>query len=152
MQARMAELELKVKEKTRIAQTLREEEAKKAEQANKARAELQHLIGEKNILQGQHAEVMKTFKEKHGNKTGPNAIDAMNGLNATDAQRYELMMQDIATDQAPSWANLPFLSRGDASATPNDPKAALQREIDALRLEKTEFAQELEKATNLLKL
>ena len=52
MQARMAELELKVKEKTRIAQTLREEEAKKAEQANKARAELQHLTGEKNTLQG----------------------------------------------------------------------------------------------------
>jgi hypothetical protein len=36
----MAELELKVKEKSRIALTLREEEAKKAEIANKARSEL----------------------------------------------------------------------------------------------------------------
>jgi hypothetical protein len=36
----MAELEHKVKEKTRIAQTLKDEELKKTEQANKARAEL----------------------------------------------------------------------------------------------------------------
>lgn len=40
MNARMAELELKVKEKSRIAQTLRDEEAKKGEMSNKARSEL----------------------------------------------------------------------------------------------------------------
>lgn len=45
MQARMAELELKVKEKSRIAQGLRDEELKKSEIVTKSRAELATLTG-----------------------------------------------------------------------------------------------------------
>ena len=121
----MAELELKVKEKSRIAQTLKDEEAKKAEIANKARSELQKLTGERDYLAGEHKKASEDFKLKHGKAAGSvTAGDALNGLNNMDAKRYEQMMTDLAMggDQsAPSWANLPFLDR--MPGNPNsDPK------------------------------
>lgn len=159
MQARMAELELKVKEKSRIAQTLKDEEGKKAETANKSRAELQRLTGERDYLAGEHKKASEDFKAKHGRTagSGPTGIDAMNGLNNMDSKRYEQMMTDLAmggndNSAAPAWANLPFLDRMPATANVGDPKAVLQDEIKVLQLEKSGFAQELEKAQNLLKL
>lgn len=135
MQARMAELELKVKEKSRIALTLREEEAKKAEIANKARSELQKLTGERDYLAGEHKKASEDFKAKHGNRNGPNSVDAMNGLNKMDPKRYEQMMTDLAmgggNSAAPSWATLPFLDRMPTSSN-NDPKTILQDEIKVL--------------------
>jgi len=91
MQARMAELELKVKEKSRIAQTLKDEEAKKAEIASKARAELARLTGERDYLAGEHKKASEDFKSKNGSRlmAGPTSMDAMNGLNNMDAKRYE---------------------------------------------------------------
>lgn len=66
------------------------------------------------------------------------------------------MMTDLAMGgaetAAPAWANLPFLDRMPASSSNNDPKVILQDEIKILQLEKSGFAQELEKAQNLLKL
>lgn len=158
MNARMAELELKVKEKSRIAQTLRDEEAKKGEMSNKARSELQRLTGERDYLAGEHKKASEDFKAKHGRTgaSGPNAGDALNGLSNMDSKRYDQMMTDLAMGgaetAAPAWANLPFLDRMPASATNNDPKAILQDEIKILQIEKSGFAQELEKAQNLLKL
>jgi len=122
MNARMAELELKVKEKTRIAQTLREEEAKKSEVANKARSELQRLTGERDYLAGEHKKASEDFRAKHGRAGagGPNAGEALNSLNNLDSKRYEQMMTDLAMGgadtAAPAWANLPFLDRMPASA------------------------------------
>jgi hypothetical protein len=98
MNARMAELELKVKEKSRIAQTLRDEESKKAEIATKARSELQKLTGERDYLAGEHKKASDDFKMRHGQApiTGPNAGEALTGLNTMDGKRYEQMMTDLA--------------------------------------------------------
>lgn len=81
----------------------------------------------------------------------------MNALNNIDSKRYDQMMTDLAmggaeTSTAPAWANLPFLDRMPATSNLSDPKAILQDEIKVLQLEKSGFAQELEKAQNLLKL
>jgi hypothetical protein len=54
----------------------------------------------------------------------------------------DLAMGDVGQ---PSWANLPFLVRGDNPETLT-PKERLQKEIERLRQEKCEFAAELEKA------
>ena len=64
-------------------------------------------------------------------------------------------MTDLAmggSDKAPAWANLPFLDRPLAGQDSGDPKKTLQMEIETLKLEKSGFAQELEKAQNLLRL
>lgn len=104
---------------------MKEEEAKKAEIANKARSELQKLSGERDYLAGEHKKAAEDFKLKH-NKTAASvtASDALNGLNTLDAKRYETMMTDLAMggdSSAPSWANLPFLDRITVNTTA-DPK------------------------------
>lgn len=60
----------------------------------------------------------------------------------------DLAMGDVGQ---PEWARLPFLVRGDVDENIT-PKERLQKEIERLRQEKSDFAAELEKAQNLLKL
>ena len=54
----------------------------------------------------------------------------------------------------PIWANLPFLENpaSTSQAKEGDPRKAIKGEIDRLKQEKSDFAAELEKAQNLLKL
>lgn len=63
----------------------------------------------------------------------------------------DLAMGAPSQTAAPIWANLPFLEQA-ATTAETDPKKVLKSEIDRLRQEKSEFAAELEKAQNLLRL
>jgi hypothetical protein len=72
-----------------------------------------------------------------------------------DPSKYATTMVDLAMGvnqgAGPIWANLPFLEP--AVERPNDdPKKGLKNDIDRLRQEKSDFAAELEKAQNLLRL
>ena len=62
-----------------------------------------------------------------------------------DTNKYSQFMTDLTMGAPPEWKNLNFLERGDDGDT-TDPKTALRKEIDKLRMEKTQFAAELEKA------
>ena len=155
--ARLADLELKVKEKTQIARALKEEEAKKSEVSNKLKSELSRYTGERDYLLGEHKKASEDFKSKYGNKPSSiNEKDAMSGLAQMDAARYTQLMTDLAMGggdtAAPEWANLNFLERLPMESTISDPKALLMDEINKLRQEKSDFAGELEKAQSLLKL
>ena len=155
--ARLADLELKVKEKTQIARALKDEEAKKSEVSNKIKAELSRHTGERDYLLGEHKKASEDFKSKYGNKPSSiNEKDAMSGLAQMDAARYTQLMTDLAMGggdtAAPEWANLNFLERLPMESTISDPKALLMDEINKLRQEKSDFAGELEKAQSLLKL
>jgi len=80
----------------------------------------------------------------------------MKELSSMEPSSYKQMMTDLTMGGgetlAPKWANLPFLDRMPVGAHVNDPKGALNEEIKVLRVEKSSFAAELEKAQNLLKL
>jgi len=72
-----------------------------------------------------------------------------------DPTKYTTTMVDLAMGApqgaGPIWANLPFLEP--AVERPNDdPKKGLKNDIDRLRQEKSDFAAELEKSQNLLRL
>jgi chromosome segregation ATPase len=159
MQQRMAELEHKVKEKSSLAAKLHEECMKKKDAADKAEQELNKLRGQRDYLAGEHKQATEEFKQKHAtnqNARQPNSFDTVVALHNTDQSKYNTMMDDLRqnhteTGAAPAWANLPFLDRMPANAH-TDPKQQLQEEIKALQMEKSSFAQELEKAQNLLKL
>ena len=154
--ARLADLELKVKEKTQISKALKEEEAKKSEISAKIKAELSRNTGERDYLLGEHKKASEDFKGKVGSKNSISENDAMSGLQQMDAARYTQMMTDLAmggtNTAAPEWANLNFLERLPIEATISDPKAQLMDEINKLRQEKSDFAGELEKAQSLLRL
>lgn len=68
----------------------------------------------------------------------------------------DLTMGALGGGAQPIWANLPFLENPATSAQQtakqSDPKRALKSEIDRLKQEKSDFAAELEKAQNLLRL
>ena len=73
-----------------------------------------------------------------------------------DAAKYSTLMTDLAMGvppqgNAPIWANLPFLEQHEVKRS-EDPKKQLKSEIDRLRQEKSDFASELEKAQNLIRL
>jgi len=73
-----------------------------------------------------------------------------------DAAKYSQLMTDMAMGvpaqgNAPIWANLPFLEQAGVRSD-DDPKKQLKAEIDRLRQEKSDFASELEKAQNLIRL
>ena len=62
MASRIADLELKVKEKTRIATAVKEEDAKKAAANTMAKATLTKLMGERDYLSGEHGKATADFK------------------------------------------------------------------------------------------
>lgn len=64
--ARLADLELKVKEKTQIARALKDEEGKKSEVSSKLKSELSKLTGERDYLLGEHKKASEYFKGKVG--------------------------------------------------------------------------------------
>lgn len=151
---RVADLELKNKEKGAIASQLKAEETKKGAQAAKMKAELQKLLGERDYLSGEHGKVSAEFQATAANRQ-LNQGDAMKGLMDADQAKYSQTMTDLAMGYEgaePVWARLPFLERHTIGTASEDPKVQLQGEIEALRQEKAEFAAELEKATRLLSL
>jgi myosin heavy subunit len=157
--SRMQELEMKVKDRNNLARSLKEEENKKSEIVAKAKLELHKLMGEREALMGQHKVASEEFKSKHGQPMAraPDSVDAMNAINNVDSRAYNQMMNDLSmggvnTSAAPAWADLNFLERLPAQANAGDEKAILQDEITNLQHEKSTFAQELEKAQNLLRL
>ena len=112
------------------------------------------LKGENENLEGKHKQIKGDFQEKFDKRGGPNQQDAFNGLLKMDASKLTTTMVDLAMgaqSAAPIWANLPFLE-----PVPNKPgtdeKKILRDELDRIRQEKSDFAAELEKAQNLLRL
>ena len=78
--ARLADLELKVKEKSQISKALKEEEARKSEVSAKIKAELSRHTGERDYLLGEHKKASEDFKGKIGSKNSISENDAMSGL------------------------------------------------------------------------
>ena len=70
-----------------------------------------------------------------------------------DPQKYADTIQDLRTqpDNIPAWADMDFLERGQEEIDDTNEKS-LKLEIMKLRHENKDFASELEKAQNLLKL
>ena len=80
MLARLADLELKVKEKTQIAKALKDEESKKSEVSAKVKAELSRFTGERDYLLGEHKKASEDFKGKVGSKASISENDVVSGL------------------------------------------------------------------------
>lgn len=114
------------------------------------------LTGETNQIEGSHKAIQEEYKQKQESRVGPSENDAVHGLLKMDAAKYSNLMTDLAMGEpashAPIWANLPFLEQAQQKPDQQDPKKQLKSEIDRLRQEKSDFASELEKAQNLLRL
>lgn len=72
-----------------------------------------------------------------------------------DPTKYATTMVDLAMgvpqDAGPIWANLPFMETA-AVKQDADPKKEILTELERIKQEKSDFASELEKAQNLLRL
>lgn len=110
--SRIADLELKLKERTAVATARKEEETKLAAQNKQKKTALQKLQGERDYLSGEHSKATADFRTTHQNRS-INEQDAAKGLLETDSKLYSRTLTDLAMggSERPIWANLPFLDR-----------------------------------------
>ena len=93
------------------------------------------------------------MKGKYTGEKDVNELNVYKTLFKMDPQRYGDTMHDLmmGPDTIPNWADIDFLDRGTEKLDYTNVKA-LKVEIMKLKHENKDFAAELEKAQNLLKL
>lgn len=139
---RLADLEDKLVQKDKIAKELRIQEEKKTHEFNTVKTAVEKLTGERDYVKGENEKLRGKYTEDNMSD-----FNVHKTLFKMDPQKYGQALTDMApsSDNAPIWANLDFLDRGQEQFNPNDAKA-LKYEIMKIKHENKDFAAELEKA------
>jgi chromosome segregation ATPase len=105
----MTDLEERLIEKEKHLKALREEEAKKTNDYNTLKTNVEKLRGERDYL---HKENEK-LKSKYTDENGINDFKVYKTLFQMDPQKYGQTMKDlsVSNDNIPIWANMDFLER-----------------------------------------